>query len=212
VAGEDPATLREIARRVEDLLRAAPNAERVRDSWGTDNFTVNLRVDPDRANLAGVTNLDVARSSASARNGAVVGTLHEGDHQRPIVARLRASERQQLSDRDNLYVYAASGGARVPLRQIADLDYAGVTAKILRRNHVRTITVAAFPVRPVSRLPVHLARSGRTRQTTAFFGPTRESTSDHCAALLACLACEPRSPSCSVWSSSFTPSPRRTPS
>jgi multidrug efflux pump subunit AcrB len=146
VAGEDPETLRQIASRVEGLLRAAPDAERVRDSWGADNFTVKLRVDADRANLAGVTNLDVARSSAAALNGGQVGMLHEGDHKLPIVARLRASERQQLSDLDNLYVYAASGKERVPLRQIADLDYDRVTAKILRRNHVRTITVAAFPV------------------------------------------------------------------
>jgi multidrug efflux pump subunit AcrB len=146
VSGEDPETLRQLATQVENLLRAAPDAERVRDSWGADNFTVKLRVDADRANLAGVTNLDVARSSAAALNGGQVGMLHEGDHKLPIVARLRASERQQLSDLDNLYVYAASGKERVPLRQIADLDYDRVTAKILRRNHVRTITVAAFPV------------------------------------------------------------------
>ncbi len=146
LAGEDPDTLRALAVDVENLLRAAPNAERVRDSWGADNFTVKLRVDADRANLAGVTNLDVARSSAAALNGGVVGTLHEGDHKLPIVARLRASERQQLSDLDNLYVYSSSSKERVPLRQIADLDYDRVTAKILRRNHVRTITVAAFPV------------------------------------------------------------------
>jgi multidrug efflux pump subunit AcrB len=145
VSGEDVATLREIADKLRAMLRQNPNAERVRDSWGADNFSVGLRVDADRANFAGVTNLDVSRSSSSALNGSVVGEIYEGDHRLPIVTRLKASERERLSDLPNLYVYGASGG-RVPLRQIADLDYGATTAKILRRNHVRTITVGAFPV------------------------------------------------------------------
>jgi multidrug efflux pump len=145
VSGEDPSTLREIAGKVRDVLRKNPNAERVRDSWGADNFSLRLRVEADRANFAGVTNLDVAQSSSMALNGNTVGEIYEGDHRLPIVTRLKASERERLSDLPNLYVYGAAG-ARVPLRQIADLDYGGTTAKILRRNHVRTITVGAFPV------------------------------------------------------------------
>jgi len=145
VSGERVETLREIATKVEGILRRAPNAERVRESWGADNFAVQLRVDPDRANAAGVTNRDVAQSSASALNGASVGTLYEGDHKVPILARLRAAERYELSDVENLYVYGSSASAKVPLRQISDLDFDGATAKILRRNHARTITIGAFP-------------------------------------------------------------------
>jgi multidrug efflux pump subunit AcrB len=147
VSGEEIGTLREIATKVEDLLRRAPNAERVRDNWGADNFSVNLRVDPDRANAAGVTNQDVSRSAAGALNGSMVGTLYEGDHKIPIVSRLRASERQVLSDVGNLYVHSTqNGNAKVPLRQISDLDFDRETAKIQRRNHARTITIGAFPV------------------------------------------------------------------
>ncbi len=146
VSGDDIPTLRGIAAKVSAALEHAAKAERVRDNWGADDFTVALEVDPDRANAAGVSNLDVARSSASALNGAAVGRLYEGDHQLPIVARLRASERQELSDVDNLYVYAAQSQAKVPLRQIADVKFGAATGKIQRRNHVRTITVGAFPV------------------------------------------------------------------
>jgi multidrug efflux pump subunit AcrB len=147
VSGEDMGTLREVAGRIKHALEKTPTAERVRDNWGADNFTVNLEVDPDRANVAGVTNQDVSHSSAIALNGWAVGTLHEGDHKVPIVARLRASERQELSDVGNLYVYSGrSSSAKVPLRQISDLDFGGETAKIQRRNHARTITVGAFPI------------------------------------------------------------------
>jgi len=146
VSGDEIPTLRAIAARVENALRRAPKAERVRDNWGADNFSVRLAVDADRANAAGVTNADVALSSAAALNGAPVGRLYEGDHQLPIVARLRASERQELSDVENLYVYSSRDPhAKVPLRQIAELDFCGTTAKIQRRNHARTITIGAFP-------------------------------------------------------------------
>lgn len=147
VGGEDPAVLRSLAGKLEDILRRQPKAERIRDTWGNDNFTVQLKVDSDRASAAGVSNRDVADSAASALNGARVGVLQEGEHQLPIVARLRATERQRLSDVGNLYVYASKDpGTKVPLRQISELDFGGATAKILRRNHVRTITVGAFPV------------------------------------------------------------------
>lgn len=150
IAGEDPAVLRQIAGKVEALIAKQPNAERTRDTWGADNFTVKLRVDSDQASAAGVSNQDVSTSSATALNGARIGLLHEGDHQLPIMTRLRATERQRLSDVGNLYVYSAHDpSSKVPLRQISDLDFGGSTAKILRRNHVRTITVGGFPVRGV---------------------------------------------------------------
>jgi multidrug efflux pump subunit AcrB len=146
ISGPEIATLRQIAGKVEELLREAPNTERVRDNWGADNFKVALNVDADRASAAGVTNHDVSRSSSAALNGSRVGTLYEGDHKLPIVARLRAGERQLLSDVGNLYVYSGQdGAAKVPLRQIAELDFGAETAKILRRNHARTVTVGAFP-------------------------------------------------------------------
>lgn len=146
VSGDEIDVLRDIAGELKDILRKQPNTERMRDSWGTDNFTVELRVDPDRASAAGVTNQDVASSTGTALSGARIGALQEGDHQLPIALRLRASERQRLSDVDNLYVYSGRDpNVKVPLRQISELDFGGATAKILRRNHVRTITVGAYP-------------------------------------------------------------------
>lgn len=146
VSGEDIDVLRGAAEKLKAILRKQPNAERLRDNWGTDNFTLKLDVDPERASAASVTHQDVAASTGTALSGSRVGTLQEGDHQLPIALRLRASERQRLSDVDNLYVYSQRDpSVKVPLRQISELDFAGATAKILRRNHVRTITVGAYP-------------------------------------------------------------------
>jgi multidrug efflux pump subunit AcrB len=160
VQGEDIQTLREIAERAKTILRASPLAERVRDSWGADNFSVKLAIESDRANLAGITNLDVATSSAIGFSGKAVGQLREGDRLIPIVSRLRSAERGQLSDLENLYV-RGQNGSRIALRQISRTSYAMTTEKIVRRDHYRTITVSAFPGHGV--LASEVVNSVRTR-------------------------------------------------
>jgi multidrug efflux pump subunit AcrB len=151
VSGEDIATLRGLAADVAGILREIPAATGVRDNWGPEGFAVQLRTDADKANLAGLTNYDVAVSAASAMNGQRVAVLREGEEQIPIVARLRQDERAQLADVRSLYVYAAEGLQKVPLQSISTLDYAMRTEKLQRRNQFRTITVSAFP--EAGRLP-----------------------------------------------------------
>jgi multidrug efflux pump subunit AcrB len=145
ISGEDIPTLRRLAGEVADLLRAQDTARRVRDDWGAESFAVGLRIDPDKANMAGVTNIDVAAASVTAINGYQVSTLREGDLQIPVVARMRMEERARLSDIQNLYVYSQQGSQKVPLQLISRIEYGLSTEKLQRRNQFRTITVSAFP-------------------------------------------------------------------
>ena len=69
VSGEDIGTLRQLAGEVAGILRDIPTAARVRDNWGPESFAVRLRTDSDKANLSGLTNLDVAAASATAMTG-----------------------------------------------------------------------------------------------------------------------------------------------
>ena len=146
ISGEDAATLRAQAEKVKAIFRSIPTTDRVRDDWGAESFVANLEVDADRANLANVSNLDVAASSVAGINGVNVTNLRDGDKQIPVVARLRPEERSQLSDIQNLYVYSLEGASKVPLRQVSKIDYQMETAKLARRNQFRTITVSCAPV------------------------------------------------------------------
>jgi multidrug efflux pump subunit AcrB len=145
ISGDDIGELRKLSGEVQALLRRMPNTDRVRDDWGAETFSVKLEVDPDRANLAGVTNYDVAVSSAAAMNGRTASVLREGDRQIPIVARLRAEERAQLDDIRNLYVTSQRGAEKLPLGQVSRIAYNLETEKIRRRNQFRTVTVSCFP-------------------------------------------------------------------
>ena len=141
---EDIATLRKLANSLEGILRAVPDARRVRNDWMEQTMVARLEIDPDRANLAGISNEDVAASTTAGLSGTRVATLLEGDKQIPVVARLYRQERATVPDLENLYVYPSGGGQPVPLKAISTMHYELETQKIRRRAHFRTITVAAF--------------------------------------------------------------------
>jgi len=146
ISGADIDVLHQLSSELQAILRSQPNAARVRDDWGEPAMTVRLKVDPDRANISGVTNLDVALSSAAALSGLPVATYREADKQIPIAVRLRMEERAGLSDVQNTYVYSNTSNQRVPLRQVSQVTTDMSVPKIKRRNQFRTVTVSAFPI------------------------------------------------------------------
>ena len=161
ISGEDADLLRAQAEQVKEIFRTTPVAARVRDDWGDESFTVRLRTDPDRANLAGITNYDVANASATAISGRSMTTLREGDKQIPVVARLRMEERAQLTDINNLYVHSSQGDMRVPLGQVSSVEHGMQTEKLRRLNQFRTITVSCFPAEGA--LPSEVMKAARER-------------------------------------------------
>jgi multidrug efflux pump subunit AcrB len=146
ISGPDIDQLHQLSSQLQAIFRAQPNAARVRDDWGEPAMNVRLKVDPDRANLSGITNLDVALSSAAAMSGLQVSTYREADKQIPIAVRLRMEERAGLSDIQNSYVYSQSSNQRVPLRQVSNVTTEMAVSKIKRRNQFRTVTVSTFPI------------------------------------------------------------------
>jgi multidrug efflux pump subunit AcrB len=143
---EDIRQLRKIAGQVEDILRSSPLSERTRNEWGDENAQVALTVNPDRANLAGITNMDVANSSVAGISGTTVAALQEGQKQIPIVARMRMDERARLSDIQNLYVYASQDSSKVPLTQLSQIDHDLVNGRIIRLEQFRTMNIRSFPI------------------------------------------------------------------
>jgi multidrug efflux pump subunit AcrB len=141
----DIQTLRGIAAQAMDVLRQSPGIAVMRDDWSPDSPQVKIQIDPDRANVVGISNADVANSTAAAISGASVGLLKEGNKSIPIVARLRGQERAQLGQIENLYVYSSQQNTRVPLLSVATVRNILETGRIRRREHFRTISVLCFP-------------------------------------------------------------------
>jgi len=142
---QDIQTLRTVASQAMDIVRKSPGVAVLRDDWAPDSPQVKIEIDPDRANVVGITNADVANSSAAAISGAPVGTFKEGDNSIPIVARLRPQDRAQLSQIKSLYVYSSREDTRVPLLSVASVRNILETGRIRRREHFRTISILCFP-------------------------------------------------------------------
>src|SRR5260221_12739820 len=119
---QDLRTIRALASQIEDILKSVPASARVSNDWNDETTAVSLEIDPDRASMAGVSNLDVALASSAAMSGMPVTTLREGHKQIPVIAQLRMEERAQLSDIQNLYVYSSTGTQKIPLSQISKIQ------------------------------------------------------------------------------------------
>ena len=150
-SAQDIQAMRQLASQVAEILRSAPAAARVRNEWDAESTHVSLNVDPDRANLAGITNMDVANSATSAMSGVPVTALQAGDRNIPVVARLKMDERARLSDIQNLYVYGSQSSTKIPLVQISNIENSMSTDRIIRLDHFRSMSLYAFPA------PGHLA-------------------------------------------------------
>jgi multidrug efflux pump subunit AcrB len=146
ISGADTEVLHRLSSDLQAIFRAQPGSSRVRDDWGEPTMTVRLKVDPDRASLSGITNLDVALSSAASVNGLPVSTFREADKQIPIAVRQRMEDRAGISDIQNSYVYSLTTNKRVPLTQVSKVTTEMTIPKIKRRNQFRTVTVSAFPI------------------------------------------------------------------
>jgi multidrug efflux pump subunit AcrB len=141
----DVRTLRQIGAQTEAIFRPLPGVSVVQNDWFPESPEIKLQINPDKANYAGITNMDVANSTATATSGTTVTTLREGNKQIPVVARLQATQRGQLSDVRNLYVYGSQTTSKVPLTAVADPQIQFITERIRRLEHFRTISVHVYP-------------------------------------------------------------------
>ncbi len=142
---QDIRTLHQIATQGEKVFRALPGVAVVQNDWFPESPELNLNINPDQANLAGITNMDVANSTATATAGTTVATLREGNKQIPVVARLQTDQRGQVSDVRNLYVYGSQTNSKVPLTAVADVQTGMATERIRRLEHFRVISVHVYP-------------------------------------------------------------------
>lgn len=133
--------LKRIARDVKTLVSDQDGTWDVSDSWGAEGFQISLDIDEEKANLAGVTNSNVADTLNAYYSGLRLSTFREGDHTVPVYFRLAASQRTDLSGIETAFVEGQNG--KLPLNSIATTIASWQPVKIERRDMNRTIEVKA---------------------------------------------------------------------
>lgn len=133
--------LRRVTNEVKALVRSHPGTWDVSDTWGVYGFQLSLDIDERKANLAGVSNSNVADTLNAYYSGLRLSTFREGDHTIPVYFRLKPEQRKDLSGIDRAYVEGRNG--KLPLNAIATSRPIRTPVKIERRNMNRTIEVKA---------------------------------------------------------------------
>ena len=154
--GDNTQTLRSLAAQLKDQLRTIPGTDNLHDDWDPEVLQLSLNIDPDRANLSGITNQDVAAVVHTGLSGYSPTQLRERDRMIPITLRLRSDERTRYEDLTNLAAVSSLTNQRVPLNQIAHFQTELVAPKTCRRDHQRCLTVKCDTVPGV--LPSEVVR------------------------------------------------------
>ncbi|MFT5083199.1 MAG: multidrug efflux pump [Lentisphaeria bacterium] len=115
----------------------------ISDNWGQRIKKFDIHINQARALRAGVTSEDIAASLQAGLSGIQLTEYREGEDIIPVTLRSLAGSQNDINKVESLSVYAPSSGMSVPLAQVADVNVVWNTAKILRRNGVRTVTIGA---------------------------------------------------------------------
>ncbi|MFN2566866.1 MAG: efflux RND transporter permease subunit [Gemmatimonadaceae bacterium] len=159
--GDDKAALRAWGDSVMRIFERTPGSAYVHTDWRDDELGLAVHLKDEVAGRLGITDADVAAQLAAGFDGAWVSTFWEGKRDLDITLRLDESERTHFDDVSSTYIISPVAGARVPLRQVADVAPEWRPSRIVHRNGVRTLTVRSFSAPNV--LPSVVLKAARPR-------------------------------------------------
>lgn len=140
VIGENINDQKRVASQVIAILENAKGANWVRSDYEDDYFGISLKVKEDIATRYGIPNQTITQTLGAGLKGYAVSQLYEGDKPVDIFLRLDAGNRQNFGDLGNLHV-SNMFGAKIPLKEVADLTPSWHTGVIAHKNGLRTLTV-----------------------------------------------------------------------
>ena len=143
ISGDDPDVLAVLAEQAKQKLVTITGTKNVKDDWGPKTKKFVVKIDQNKAQLAGVSSADIATSLQTALDGFQTGEYREDDKSIPILMRTNDSQQQSLASIETLNIYAQNSGKSVPFLQVASIIPEWQYAKIKRLDIDRTIVVSS---------------------------------------------------------------------
>ncbi|MCJ8294391.1 MAG: efflux RND transporter permease subunit [Colwellia sp.] len=141
INGAEAGQLFVIVEQVKQRLAKINGVKAISDNWGMPIKKLQVDINQSRARRAGVTSKDIAISLQTGLSGLELSQYREGDIVIPITLRSQADDRHDIGKLQALAVYSQATGSSVPLTQVADIKVVWQSAKILRRDRLKTITI-----------------------------------------------------------------------
>ncbi|MEM6560601.1 MAG: efflux RND transporter permease subunit, partial [Planctomycetota bacterium] len=139
--GRDLDVMRDVGRDMLAEYQRTPGTIMPFDDWGEPINTIDLDVDPDRAQLAGLSSRTISEELDLLYGGGVLTTFREGDHLVDVVLRLKDEQRKSVDSLDQASIRTATG--TVPLNAVAEIDAGVEPGTIGRYNRERCLTIGS---------------------------------------------------------------------
>lgn len=144
LSGENLDTLRNLALRVESMLKETAGTIYVNNPVANLKTDIKVDINKDKARQLGINTADIDRTVRLALAGLNLGSFtDENDIERSILVTSPRPERATLTSFDNLYVNNFQG-IGIPLSQVASLTFESSTLSIDHFNKERSVSVTSF--------------------------------------------------------------------
>lgn len=144
--GPDPAVLRELSEKAQAIIRSDHDSKEIRDDWRQPEKVLVPVFNEQVGRQLGITRQDLAEATKYAFEGSHVGLYRDGIRLLPIVARLPADERADVSDIEDIRVWSPVLKRTVPIGQvITGFEVVYANTVIRARNRIPTIIASANP-------------------------------------------------------------------
>lgn len=140
VMGPDPATLREIADKVEKVMQASPMMRTVNTDWGPRVPALYFTLNQDRLQAVGLTSNAVAQQLQFLLSGVPVTAVREDIRSVQVMGRAAGNIRLDPAKIAG-FTLVGSSGQRIPLSQIGEVKVQMEDPVLRRRDRTPTITV-----------------------------------------------------------------------
>ncbi|MBR28034.1 MAG: acriflavin resistance protein [Rhodobacteraceae bacterium] len=141
--GPDLAELRRLGDEARRIVARVPDVIMARTSMEGGAPKLAFALDEERARLAGLDLVSVARQLDAALEGVTGGSLVEGSEELPVRVRVGAADRADAGFVETFDV-VAPGGALIPLSTLGEMRVIPSESAISRRGGERTNTVQAY--------------------------------------------------------------------
>jgi multidrug efflux pump subunit AcrB len=135
VYGPDPKQQVEVASQIKTIFQSTPGVVDV--DWYVEDPQVkyDLKVDPDKAALHGVSAADVTRSLQIGLSGATAGLLHDplSREDIPVNVRLSRADRSGIQNLQELKLPTADG-SQIALQEVTNLQQTTIDRSVYHKN------------------------------------------------------------------------------
>lgn len=187
ISGDDLDQLRRLSEDVKGMLSRIPGTVSISDDVGVDMNTIEIKADPDKMRLFGVSDKDLSQTLRIATEGLKITTLQQGKELLDVSLYSKERNANPVDTMGKMYVPTQNGGT-VTVRELGDIQNSKMMKQIHHRNQTRTIIVRSYaqdrlPDEIVKDLKTEMAKYKLPTGYTVEFGGENEERNDAFASI-----------------------------